>query len=72
MVWQFREADWNGLKVAILFEDWTWLTHTDANTGADRLTAYILDLASRFIPRRCLHERKSTHSWINEKVLQLV
>ena len=72
MVWQFREADWNGLRVALLLEDWTWLTHTDANTGAERLTAYILDLAGRFIPRRCLHERKSTHPWINDKVLQLV
>ena len=44
----------------------------EANTGAQRLTDHILRLAEFFIPRRWMNERKSTHPWINERILHLV
>ena len=71
-VWQFTSADWEGLNNALLCQDWSWLARTDPNTGAERLTACILGLAEFFIPQRLLEERKSTHPWINDKVLELV
>jgi len=72
MVWQFKAADWEGLNNALIRQDWSWLTRTDPSTGAERLTACILDLAEFFIPKRLLKERKSTHPWINDRVLELV
>ena len=72
MVWQFSFADWEGLNNALLRQDWSWLTRTDPSTGAERLTACILGLAEFFIQKRLLKERKSTHPWINDKVLELV
>ena len=72
MIWQFRAADWQGLDNALMCQDWSWLGVVDANIGAEKLTAHILCLAEYFIPKRWMHERKSTHPWINENVLRLV
>ena len=72
LVWQFKEADWNGLSAALLCQDWSWLSTVDANTGAERLTATIFTFSEYFSPRRWLNERKSTHPWINDRVLEVV
>ena len=72
LVWQFREADWDGLNNALSSQDWAWLRTVSANVGAEQLTSMILALAERFIPRRYLYERKSTHPWINDRVLKTV
>ena len=72
MVWQFKAADWFGLNNALMCQDWSWLSGVDANTGAETLTAHILCLAEYFIPKRWMRERKSTHPWINDRVLRLV
>ena len=72
LVWQFSAADWDGLRAALASQDWAWLSTVDSNEGAERLTSSILELAGQFIPRRRLQERKSTHPWINERVLQQV
>ena len=71
-VWQYRDADWEGLRDALNSQDWSWLKHVDAHVGAERLTDNILDLSRQFIPERLLHERKTTHPWINDRVLELV
>ena len=72
MVWQFKDADWHGLSNALVSQDWLWLSAVDANIGAEKLTAHILSLAEFYIPRRWMNERKSTHPWINDKVMRLV
>ena len=71
-VWQYRDADWDGLREALNSQDWSWLKHVDAHVGAERLTDNILDPSRQFIPERFLHERKRTHPWINDRVLELV
>ena len=71
-VWQFRDADWDGLNNALFAQDWCWLSTVGANAGAEQLTSIILKLAEQFIPKRRLCERKSTHPWINERVLNIV
>ena len=72
LVWHFRDADWDGLNNAMLAQDWAWLSTVSANVGAEQLTSLILDLAEQFIPRRHIYERKSTHPWINDRVLKVV
>ena len=72
LVWQFNEADGNGLSGALLCQDWSWLSTVDANTSTEQLTATILTLSEYFISRRWLKERKSTHPWINDRVLEVV
>ena len=71
-VWQFRDADWDGLKGALTEQSWTWLEHVDAHEGAQRLTELILGHARRYIPQRCVKERKTTHPWVNDRVIELV
>ena len=72
IVWQFRDADWDGLKEALSIQDWSWLEDVDAHQGAQRLTDVILRHARRFIPQRCMKEQKRTHPWVNDRVMELV
>jgi hypothetical protein len=71
-VWQFAKADWEGLTNALSLEDWSWICDCNANEAAQRLTDEILTHARKFIPRRIIQERRSTHPWINDRVVQLV
>ena len=72
LVWQFIDADWDGLRWALASHDWSWISSVDPNVGAEQLTSRILCIAEQFIPRRLMLERKSTHPWINENVLRSV
>ena len=71
-VWQFKAADWDGLRTSLLQQVWAWLSQVHPDEGATRLTSIILELAGQFIPRRRLQEQKSTHPWISERVLVVV
>jgi len=71
-VWQFKDACWGGLQDELAQTDWSWISRMDAHDGAKQLTTFILDLAVKYIPKRELHERKCTHPWMNEKVIQQV
>ena len=72
LVWQFKDADWDGLRHALSLVQWSKLLDADANSAAQRLTLTILDLAAFFIHQRTLRERKSTHPWISDEVVQKV
>ena len=71
-VWDFNKADWEGLANVLSKMDWSWLESTDPNSGAQQLTDLILDCARHHIPQRTLREHKSTHPWVNERVIKLV
>ena len=71
-VWQFAEADWDGLKEAIGAHDWSDLVSGDVHTGANIFTEQLLSFSKAFIPTRFLRERKSTHPWLNERIIELV
>ena len=49
-VWQFAQADWEGLKNALQTHDWSTLKTLDAHQGAALLTSTILDAAADWIP----------------------
>ena len=63
-VWNFRDADWKGLKGALKSQNWEFLRAGSASDGAQELTSVILETAKAFIPKRILREHKSTHPWI--------
>ena len=52
--------------------DSSWISTVDANTAAEMMTSCFLEQARNFIPRRCLNERRSTHPWINDRVIRMV
>ena len=72
LVWSFAKADWEGLKAALASHDWSDLQALDAHQGARTLTQVILDYARTFIPKRYVAEHKSTHPWVNDRVIGLV
>jgi hypothetical protein len=44
----------------------------DANAAAVMVTETILGYSKKFIPQRLISERKSTHPWLNDRVIKLV
>ena len=66
-VWDYRKANWSGLRARLKEEDWNVLGEKHASEAADYLTNRILDLAKTFIPQRVLKDRKSTHPWVTAK-----
>ena len=66
-VWDYKKADWTGLRSRLGEEDWNVLSQKDASEAADYLTNRILEAAKTFIPQRILKDRKSTHPWVDER-----
>ena len=71
LVWNFSHAGWEGVRSNIEAVDWATLVCT-ADAGAENITCEILRASNLFIPSKILKERKSTHPWVNERIVQLV
>lgn len=71
-VWDFAKADWTNIVQSFALQDFSFLTSDSPSHGAERLTGIILDTVREFIPQRVLTERKSTHPWLNARVLEAV
>ena len=71
-VWSFGKADWDGLRCKLKNTSWDCISTLPPDDGAEFLTRCILEAAREFIPQHVLRERKTTHPWINERVLELV
>jgi hypothetical protein len=72
-VWNFARADWNQLRTRLATTDWySIMAGKTADEAAMVLTDTVLAEAEECIPRKVLHERKSTHPWVNKRVLDLV
>lgn len=71
-VWNYKEVDWDGLKSTLANEDWAWLYQVDVGASANQLTNFILVVANQYILQRTLTERKSTHPWMDDRVINLV
>ena len=66
-VWNFRDADWDGLRGALRKRDWDYIKTLDVDEGAASLTNDILDAAKTFIPKRIIKDKKCSHPWINDQ-----
>ena len=72
-VWSYAKADWELLRARLASEDW-WsiMAGKSADETAMVLTDTILTESRACIPRKLIHERKSTHPWVNDPVLDPV
>ena len=71
-VWMFSKANWDGLRAKLRSLTWNFFSSLAVDEAALALTQTILDAVSDVVPQRFIQERKSTHPWINERVLSLV
>ena len=71
-VWQFAKADWDSLRNKLQTTDWSEMEASSADAAAVFMTNAILQASDIFIPKRLLRENKSTHPWVNERVMELV
>ena len=66
-VWNYRDANWEGLKKAFQTTDWKAFEKDSVDFNAEALTNHILEKAREFIPRRSIKDKKMSHPWITEK-----
>ena len=71
-VWVFAKADWDGLKEDFRSFDWFFVDVDDANEGADQLTRMILSSAALRIPQKTITCQRKSHTWLNDRVVELV
>ena len=70
--WVYAEADWDQLRARMASIDWDILRGMSADATAEFMTNAILEAARACIPVKKVRERKSTHPWVNERVMKLV
>ena len=70
--WKFGIADWERLKKDLEEEYWTFITSLSADDAAVHLSSRVLELAKKNIQKTVICDRKSSHSWLNDSVLQAV
>ncbi len=71
-VWQFAKADWERLRDSLSESDWSFIDADATDEAAAQLTGDILRMAQECIPRRKLCDKKSTHPWLTDNVVELV
>ena len=66
-VWQFAQADWEGLKNSLQTHDWSAVKTLDAHQGAALLTSTILDAAADWIhPKTSKRRSLRTLGWMTK------
>ena len=71
-MWNFAKADWTTAKQLLADTDWTRLTSLGADEAAAYFTSQLHSVLGQCVPRKRVLERKSTHPWLTEQVLELV
>ena len=71
-VWKFATADWDRLEALLHKENWSSIFRICPDEGARHLSKTLLEHARSCIPKKRIVEKKSTHPWLNEVVLQAV
>ena len=69
---QYRKVDGASLHNQFLHTDWSQLENGENDEGAKFLNDEILEAAREHIPSRVMMEKKSSHPWMNERVLDFV
>lgn len=71
-VWKYAEADWQRLREELEELDWNFLQNQEPDAGAEYLTQTILELSDACIGRKWVTMQKSTHPWLNDRVVEKV
>ena len=72
MVWRYQKADWVGLRAGLATIDWQGIVSGAVDSAAEKFSQILLDTTKVVIPRSELRERKVTHPWVNDEVVELV
>ena len=60
-VWLYQKTDWERMQQIFTGADWIFLEGGNPHNGAQQFHDIIIQTATRCIPTKTLHERKSTH-----------
>ncbi len=71
-VWQYKDADWDRLRDALIEADWSFIDSVGTSEAAQNLTDIILEHAHECIPERQLEEKKSSHPWLTARAVEAV
>ena len=71
-VYDFKKADWQLLRDCIAEEPWMDMERHSVHKAVDEFTHRLRGMVDAAIPMRQITERKGTHPWITESVLELV
>ena len=71
-VWLYRDANWNGLKLALQSFDWAFLDEVSPEVGAQRFQDILLDFLIKFIPQKTITIATRSYPWFNDTCLELV
>ena len=71
-LWSYSKANWDALRASLEVAEWSMMNSMFADQGAEFLTQSILRAAEKCIPTRTMLDKKSTHPWVNQKVIELV
>ena len=72
IVWRYAKADWDTLRSKLEAIDWNILDEYSVDVAADLVTRKVLELAEECIPKGRLLEEKTTHPWVNDRIIGLV
>ena len=72
VVWDFRKAQWDLLRFKLENARWDFLEELDPDRATETFTGLLLQCLQECVPQRVLQEKKRTHPWLTDRVLQLV
>ena len=64
-VYNFRKADWAGLKLKLLEIDWRHTLATSGDEAAFEMVQQVLDAVAAAIPSRLIMDKVWAHPWLN-------
>ena len=71
-VWRYLKADWENLRTKLASIDWNILEEYSVDVAAEVFTRKVIEISEAYIPKGLLREKKSTHPWVNRRVVELV
>ena len=71
-VWQLREARWDELEDSLKQFDWKQLRNGTAEDALSFFYEILWNHLIKYIPRRRVKEKKSSHPWLNERSISAV
>ena len=71
-VWNFKKADWDGMRAELGGADWTFLENTCAEEATLSFNDMVLASAGVHVGKRTLTEQKKSHPWLNKETCELV
>ena len=68
-VWNFARVDWQRLEEELGEVDWQAISVMSSDEGAAWMTERILEKTDKCIGRKMVTTPKSTHPWLNDRVM---